>query len=49
MLVSSVMTPPVTADILVMLDLENNLSFSLNFLFLLSWPTLDFVAVRYLP
>merc|ERR1719510_657108 len=47
-LASSVNTPPVTAAWLVMLDLENNLSFSLNFLFLLSWPTLDFVAVRYL-
>ena len=47
-LVSSFMIPPVTAAILVMLDLENNLSFSLNFRFLLSGPTLDFVAVRYL-
>merc|ERR1719228_2312250 len=41
-------TPPVTAAMEVMLDLENSLSFSLNFLFLLSGPTLFFVAVRYL-
>ena len=47
-LVSSFMMPPVTADMLVMLDLENNRSFSLNLRFLLSGPTLDFVAVRYL-
>merc|ERR1719228_737995 len=39
-------TPPVTAAMEEMLDLENNLSFSLNFLFLLSGPTFAFVAVR---
>ena len=38
---------PVTAAMLVMEDLLNNLSFSLNFLFLLSVPMLAFVAVRY--
>ena len=38
---------PVTAAMLVMEDLLNSLSFSLNFLFLLSVPMLAFVAVRY--
>ena len=45
-LVSSFMMPPVTADMLVMLDLENNRSFSLNLRFLLSVPMFAFVAVR---
>ena len=38
---------PVTAAMLVMEDLLNSLSFSLNFRFLLSVPMLAFVAVRY--
>ena len=38
---------PVTAAMLVMDDLLNSLSFSLNFRFLLSVPMLAFVAVRY--
>ena len=39
---------PVTAAMLVMLDLLNSRSFSLNLRFLLSVPMLALVAVRYL-
>ena len=39
-------THPVTAAILVIEDLLNSLSFSLNFLFLLSVPMVALVAVR---